>query len=176
MQSIMADCFRRTEFFPGGFTPSLMIRKLPLKPDMRNPLEHPKKVEIIDSFLDASTHLCKRVLRSVCPSVRNRFFLLNKNGGEWTKMSLHISAFFSLQSLSLNLSLNYPLALFLLLSFFHNLSFTTIPQQSFFNNLSFTIFLQQSFFYKLYSQPLFSIFAKFGTHRCTLGYLFCLSI
>ena len=64
---------------------------------------------------------------------------------------------------------NHSFTIFLSQSFFHNLSFTIFLSQLFFHNLTFTIFLLQYFFYTL-----FSIFAKFGTHRCTLGYLFFL--
>merc|ERR1712002_143695 len=73
------------------------------------------------------------------------------------------------------------------------LLFTILPSESFFHNLPFTIFLSQPFtifpsqsffhylsqfyFHNLFftvflSQSLFPIFARFGTHRCTLGYLF----
>ena len=59
--------------------------------------------------------------------------------------------------------------IFLSQSLLHNLFITIILSRYFIQNLSFTIFLSQYFFLNLsftifYFQPLFSIFAKFGTH------------
>ena len=82
---------------------------------------------------------------SVRPSVRwlvgqfvgNPFFIFKKNGGEWSKITSHISAGFLFQPFDLILSFNLPFTIFLSQFFFHNLSF--------FHNLHLTIFSSPSF-------------------------------
>ena len=53
------------------------------------------------------------------------------------------------------------------MTFFHSLCSIIFPSQSFSHTQSFTIFVSQSFFHNLSFQPLFSIYAKFGTHHCS---------
>ena len=83
-------------------------------------------------FLDASTHLYKRVCPSVHWSVRRsvtHFISHSKNSGKWSKMTFHTSTGFLIRSVTLNLSFHIP----------HNLSFTILLSKS-----SFKIFFSPS--------------------------------